>query len=49
MSQPSARQGDSPEGLSKRVGFWLGLVLFAVILALTLFQRKVVEKRVHYA
>ena len=27
----------------------LALVLFAVILGLTLFQRKVVEKRVHYA
>jgi multiple sugar transport system permease protein len=27
----------------------VALVLFAVILALTLFQRKVVEKRVHYA
>jgi len=27
----------------------VALVLFAVILALTLFQRRVVEKRVHYA
>jgi multiple sugar transport system permease protein len=27
----------------------VALVLFAIILALTLFQRKVVEKRVHYA
>ena len=27
----------------------VALVLFAVILALTLFQRKVVESRVHYA
>jgi multiple sugar transport system permease protein len=27
----------------------VALVLFAIILLLTLFQRKVVERRVHYA